>query len=81
MTWRKEAACRGQGTRLFYNRRTPDERDQAKAICQSCPVRRECLDYVLDHESKAVFRAGVWGGMTALERSLESEVRNDHSGS
>jgi hypothetical protein len=35
------------------------------------------LEYALDLEGQAVFRAGVWGGLTAIERAYESEARND----
>ena len=37
----------------------------AKKLCQACPVVSECLQYALKHEPFF----GVWGGMTASERS------------
>lgn len=36
----------------------------AKAICATCPVIAECLDYALS----AGERHGVWGGLTEAER-------------
>ena len=39
----------------------------AKVACQSCPVRREGLDWAIDNEE----RHGVWGGMTPEERDAE----------
>ncbi len=38
--------------------------NRAKAVCQACPVRTECLADALD--SRVEF--GVWGGMTERER-------------
>jgi WhiB family redox-sensing transcriptional regulator len=34
-------------------------------VCESCPVRAECLD----HAVSAGERYGVWGGLTSDERS------------
>lgn len=39
---------------------------RAKIICLRCPVRRECLEYALDHRETF----GVWGGMSTNEREL-----------
>jgi WhiB family redox-sensing transcriptional regulator len=36
----------------------------ARAICFTCPVRRQCLADALDSETEF----GVWGGMTERER-------------
>ena len=41
----------------------------AKALCQSCPVKLQCLDYAL----KAGEDHGVWGGLNAHERG---KIRN-----
>jgi WhiB family redox-sensing transcriptional regulator len=37
---------------------------RAKAICRSCPVRAECLEYALDHQ----IEHGIWGGLVRDER-------------
>jgi WhiB family redox-sensing transcriptional regulator len=37
---------------------------RAKAVCESCPVRAECLN----HAVRAGERYGVWGGLTSDER-------------
>jgi WhiB family redox-sensing transcriptional regulator len=67
--WRALGACAGSELELFY----ADEADDgfaeltraAKAICARCVVREACLESALrDRE-----RLGVWGGMTARERS------------
>ncbi len=44
--WHKRAACRGAGPDLFFperGRRDP----KARAFCESCQVRSQCLDSVL----------------------------------
>lgn len=35
----------------------------AKAMCQVCPIRRQCLAYATKWESE-----GIWGGKTPKER-------------
>ena len=63
LEWRAEANCSTFDPDLWF---APGalEHKEAKRICRSCPVRRECLAYALetpvDH--------GVWGGMTERER-------------
>jgi WhiB family redox-sensing transcriptional regulator len=37
----------------------------AKALCEGCPVKTECLTYALS--AGEVY--GIWGGLTANERS------------
>jgi hypothetical protein len=37
----------------------------ALAVCATCPVRRPCLAFALDHR----LSCGVWGGTTARERA------------
>jgi len=37
---------------------------EAKAVCQTCPVIQKCLDYALSAQEAE----GVWGGTTFKER-------------
>jgi WhiB family transcriptional regulator, redox-sensing transcriptional regulator len=68
--WQSKAACRGQGTALFFSnveeprpaRRRREQ--QAKMICERCPVIDRCRDHALRFAEPY----GVWGGMSALER-------------
>jgi len=62
-TWREEAACRGMDPALFFP--GPDEDpERALAVCRTCPVRDECLEWAIAaHE-----RYGIWGGTTEQER-------------
>lgn len=66
--WRARAACRDLDTELFFPAgETGDaleQTDRAKAICRSCPVQDECLDYAV----AANEQAGIWGGATETER-------------
>ena len=76
--WQLSAACRGLASASFFH---PDgergasrvRREQAaKAICATCPVRQDCLDWAL----KVGEPYGVWGGKTSEERALLS---NQHT--
>ncbi len=43
---------------------TSGEYRQARALCRTCPIRLECLDYAISNDE----RFGVWGGLTPKER-------------
>jgi WhiB family redox-sensing transcriptional regulator len=73
MDWRRSAVCGGARARLFFG---PDgeaaaeragRESRARAICVSCPVRAECLDYALSQH----MRYGIWGGRNGAERFRE----------
>jgi WhiB family redox-sensing transcriptional regulator len=77
--WTERSACRDADPELFHspdgdrdnNEGAADRRDReerAKAICGRCPVRGECLTYVLATESPSSVH-GVWGGLTEDERA------------
>lgn len=62
-SWRREAACREMDTDVFFPL-TDEEAGPARAVCATCPVRAECLEFALasgQHD-------GVWGGLTETER-------------
>lgn len=69
--WQQLGACRAVDSSIFFPplhfEHKPDREAReakAKAICATCPVRIECLDWALTtHEPH-----GVWGGMSELER-------------
>lgn len=61
--WARRAACAGTDPELWFpNQGAPDA--QAKAICDSCPVRQQCLDYALRWD----IQFGMWGGLSTRER-------------
>ncbi len=62
-TWRNRAACRGIDPDVFFPV-TEEDADEAKAICNACPVREACLEFALAAREKE----GVWGGTTERER-------------
>ena len=58
LAWQQHALCaqtvpeKGGSTR------------EAKAVCQSCEVRQQCLEYALANDE----RFGIWGGLSERER-------------
>ena len=69
--WRASAECRRDNAVHFFapaHFERKDEKDAregaARALCQACPVRVECLDYALAVEEPH----GIWGGMNEFER-------------
>lgn len=68
--WQLHGACRGVDSSLFFH--TDNERGfaretreaRAKAICESCPVLRECRQHALSVQEPY----GIWGGMGEVER-------------
>lgn len=61
--WVVFGTCRDADPDLFFPT-SKEGAEQALAICASCPVRPECLDYALE----AGERFGVWGGLTEKQR-------------
>lgn len=57
--WRDKALCRGL-TRLFFPGQGEPTKE-AKALCQECPVRSECLDAASGDPPE---RFGIWGGLS-----------------
>ena len=69
--WQDRAACKGMDPQIFFGpeyaetvKEKRDREDAAKAVCTTCPVREECLEYALDAREAY----GIWGGLTELER-------------
>lgn len=73
--WHTEAACRGLNPDLFYGE-TSDHATDAKAVCATCPVRQECLDYALSNGEYY----GIWGGMSERERRSMRRALNTGTG-
>lgn len=55
--WRMTAACSGMDTELFFSY-SPDMRDIAMQICESCVVKQECLDDARKMHDKYGIRGG-----------------------
>jgi WhiB family redox-sensing transcriptional regulator len=63
LTWKLAGACRNASTDLFYPVSDADAAP-AKAVCESCRVREQCLEYALSTREPE----GIWGGCTFVER-------------
>jgi WhiB family transcriptional regulator, redox-sensing transcriptional regulator len=79
--WVGRAACRGSDPTLWFGRvddmpparaldaeaAGPEKRriEKARAYCEGCPVRLECLDHALSLPEAY----GIWGGTTRRQRS------------
>ena len=76
MKWFDKAACAGIGRvdpTIFFpdverGHTGPHCWDQARAICNGCVVRHECLEYQMKFEEETGRRDGMWGGTTPKER-------------
>jgi WhiB family redox-sensing transcriptional regulator len=65
MPWTLRAACRNEPKATFFPSPGRGSGKAAKAICASCEVDVSCLAYAL----RTGQPDGIWGGMTADERS------------
>lgn len=61
--WRAQAACRNSDVEIFFPS-SDEAAGAAKAVCATCPVREECLEWALATRQQE----GVWGGATEAER-------------
>ncbi|WP_231916055.1 WhiB family transcriptional regulator [Microbacterium karelineae] len=62
--WTERAACSGMDTELFFPTSELHDAGLAKAVCEECPVRQDCLEQALRNRETD----GVFGGQTAAER-------------
>lgn len=68
--WQAKGACRGMDSSTFFHperERGPARaarEQQAKQVCQRCPVLEECRRHALTVQEPY----GVWGGQTETER-------------
>lgn len=61
--WRDESSCKGMPAAIFFVERGESDRP-AKAICATCPVKQQCLDFALESGEQH----GVWGGTSERQR-------------
>lgn len=71
MEWQKDATCADPANRSkieYFFSPDPLEKNEAKNMCFSCPVRKECLQWALEHRQIH----GIWGGKdeTEIRRTL-----------
>lgn len=60
--WKADAACRDEPQGTFFLSKG-ESAAPARAICDGCLVRSECLDYALEVDA-----VGVWAGTSDRER-------------
>lgn len=67
MSWRNNAACRDKDPELFFpvgkGKSAQEQIQQAKAVCQCCPVSDHCLQ-----AAQVPGTVGVWGATSEDER-------------
>lgn len=63
--WKSRGACVGVDPDLFYPERGQSTQE-AKAICRTCSVRLNCLDYAV--REREIW--GIWGGTSERERRV-----------
>lgn len=68
--WRFSANCREVDPDIFFPPKPGGERSspdysEAAAVCSTCPVRVECLEYAMNDST---LDHGFWGGMTPRAR-------------
>jgi hypothetical protein len=75
--WFARAKCKTVDDRsiFFPARGEQDKIKAAKKVCAGCPVKADCLEYVLTYPNRL---QGLWGGMTEKEwRRLRRLRRKD----
>jgi WhiB family redox-sensing transcriptional regulator len=69
--WQYEGSCNGVDPESFFlednmrGKNKSNKEQRAIAICNTCPVKKACLDHAL----KVPETYGVWGGMNEESRS------------
>ena len=80
LKWQKEALCSQPEYREavdWFFSREPKEKYAAKNICFSCPVRKQCLQWALEH--RQIW--GIWGGKDEVEmrRALSVSYKGEEA--
>lgn len=60
--WLERAKCAGHDPQRFFA--TKGRAEGGLAICATCPVQAECLEFALANDQ----RYGIWGGTTECRR-------------
>ena len=84
--WRQHAACRKMPIEIFFVGTRPDQErviPEAKAACDSCAVRSECLEDAIQLRDTNGVRAGLTGRERRIliqhrQSMIPKKVRPDH---
>jgi WhiB family redox-sensing transcriptional regulator len=63
LDWQAYARCTEVDPEIFFPERGGSSK-AARAVCSTCPVRAECLEYALNNKEQF----GIWGGTSERER-------------
>lgn len=63
LTWQVGARCLEVDPEVFFPERGGSSK-AARAVCNDCPVKAECLRYALANREQF----GIWGGTSERER-------------
>lgn len=74
--WGEHAACKGKPAEWWYTESYVTfqgrmDTQRAKYHCQSCIVRKNCLNHALVNDESY----GIWGGLTPNERGYKRKGR------
>jgi WhiB family redox-sensing transcriptional regulator len=80
LKWQKDAVCaqaKNQKSMEWFFSKEPKEKYAAKNLCFSCPVRKECLQWALEH--RQIW--GIWGGKDEVEirRTLSVSYKGEEA--
>lgn len=64
LKWKQRGNCVGEPPYIFYSSNL-NLLEEARGICQGCPVQMQCLEYGIEHNEY-----GIWGGKTESERQF-----------
>ncbi len=64
LSWRLRGACRGLDPEVFFPTTEEEDIQRAKAVCDTCAVQQQCLEFALANREAE----GIWGGATEKER-------------
>ena len=73
-SWMDDAACRGRNTDLFFpvkgtaSGKALQQIERAKSICRSCPVLKQCLEYVFTELPRYEDDYGIYAATTPEDR-------------
>ncbi len=78
--WRQKAECKEHhNPDIFFPIGTTgpalDQTEEAKAVCQVCPVKNDCLEWAITTHQDS----GVWGGQSEEERRALIKARRQPS--
>lgn len=76
--WQEDALCTQISPEIFFPKIGQSAID-ARAICNACPVKMQCLSYIMDIEFSSENegrRHGVFGGLTEKERAKIQKLMN-----